>query len=143
MTMLDDVVAQLKADEGLRLSAYRDSRGVLTIGYGRNLDVLTITPEQAERWLIEDLNAAYHALDSRCPWAEELDPARHGILLQMVFNLGICGFLGFRRMLTALQRRDFNTAALEILNSDAAKQAPNRYARFARVIREGQTVAKA
>lgn len=137
MAMIDDVVAALKSDEGLRLSAYRDSRGVLTIGYGRNLEVLTISQDQADRWLVEDLNAAYHALDSRCPWAETLDPRRHGILLQMVFNLGIGGFLGFGKMLAAVQRKDFTGAALEILNSQAAKQAPARYARFAKVIREG------
>lgn len=135
--MIDDVVAALKQDEGLRLSSYQDSRGVWTVGYGRNLQTMTITHDQAERWLVEDLNAAYHALDSRCPWAEQLDPGRHGVLLQMVFNLGIGGFLGFGKMLAALQRKDFTGAALEILNSQAAKQAPNRYARFAKVIREG------
>ena len=32
------VVAQLQADEAFRAHYYRDTRGVLTIGYGTNLD---------------------------------------------------------------------------------------------------------
>src|SRR5574337_539668 len=43
--------------EGLRLTAYRDSGGVWTIGFGHTKDVTqgqTCTAEQAAAWLAED-----------------------------------------------------------------------------------------
>ncbi len=47
--------------EGCRLVAYRDSAGVLTIGYGHTRGVvegMTCTQAQAEAWLREDIHAA-------------------------------------------------------------------------------------
>ncbi|MGV8268300.1 lysozyme, partial [Pseudomonas aeruginosa] len=48
----------IKSFEGLRLSAYQDSVGVWTIGYGTTRGVtryMTITVEQAERLLSNDI----------------------------------------------------------------------------------------
>lgn len=63
----------IKRFEGLRLKAYRDSGGVLTIGYGHTASVVdgqVITIAQAEDFLkadlktaekhVNDLNSAYH-----------------------------------------------------------------------------------
>jgi len=38
--LLDRILEQLVRHEGLRLKAYRCTTGKLTIGYGRNLDLL-------------------------------------------------------------------------------------------------------
>jgi GH24 family phage-related lysozyme (muramidase) len=52
MKISDRGLALIKRAEGLRLDAYKDGGGVLTIGYGSTRDVhasLTITPGEAER----------------------------------------------------------------------------------------------
>lgn len=49
--------ALLRVLEGCRLTAYRDTGGVLTIGFGHTAGVtdgMTITMEQAEQFLAED-----------------------------------------------------------------------------------------
>ena len=55
----DEFRAMLTNFEGVRLKAYRDSVGVLTIGYGSTGDVRegdTITMERAEELLAEDVS---------------------------------------------------------------------------------------
>jgi len=47
-TLPEIVAAQLRVHEGLRLDLYRDSVGVLTIGYGRNLQDCGISRVEAE-----------------------------------------------------------------------------------------------
>lgn len=49
----------IKSFEGCRLSAYRDSVGVLTIGYGHTSGVtegMTISQERADALLLEDID---------------------------------------------------------------------------------------
>ena len=62
----DELLAQVKIEEGLRLKTYLCPAGRRTIGYGRNLDAMPyfegnkipdeITEDQAEAILHRDLN---------------------------------------------------------------------------------------
>uniref|UniRef100_UPI00398051FD glycoside hydrolase family protein n=1 Tax=Salmonella sp. s60093 TaxID=3159721 RepID=UPI00398051FD len=54
---------ELRRDEGLRLKPYRESVGVLTIGYGRNLEANGITEREAGFLLRNDILKAYRVLD--------------------------------------------------------------------------------
>ena len=131
----------LRRDEGLRLLAYRCTAGVLTIGYGHTAGVQdgdTCTKAQAEAWLRDDVAAALSGLDRAVPWWRGLSDARQRALANMAFQLGLARLLGFRRMLAALQRGDFATAAAEALDSKWAREdTPERARRVARLIREG------
>src|SRR5574337_412189 len=79
----------IKAAEGLRLTAYRDSVGVLTIGYGSTGGIKpgqTITPEQAEAMLVDDLDEAAEAV--RQLVTVPLTQGQFDALCSFVFNLG-------------------------------------------------------
>lgn len=82
----------IKKFEGCKLYAYRDSVGVLTIGYGHIKNVkagMTITQQQAETFLKDDIkpietllngmgiNFSQNQFDALCSW---------------IFNLGIVRF---------------------------------------------------
>lgn len=57
MIVSPDGVALIRAFEGLRLNAYRDSTGLWTVGYGHTLTAIpgmVVTPEQAESLLQSD-----------------------------------------------------------------------------------------
>lgn len=57
MTQETLAAALIRAFEGLRLTAYQDSGGVWTIGFGHTAGVhsgMTCTPEQAAAWLAAD-----------------------------------------------------------------------------------------
>lgn len=81
-----------KASEGLRLEAYPDPAtggAPWTIGYGRAHGVNpgdTCTQEQAEAWLVEDLNAAADIV--RAAVKVPLTQGQFDALTDFVFNVG-------------------------------------------------------
>lgn len=123
--------------EGLRLKAYQDSVGVWTIGYGTNLQELTIDKSQAERWLSEHLAESERECE-RFPWYAGMTPMRQRALCELVYNLGMPRLLGFTKMLQAISDGDFERAAKELLDSKWAGQVgPSRSMRLATMLRLG------
>lgn len=125
----------LTQDEGVRLTPYRDTVGVLTIGVGHNLEA-GITPEAAQFILQQDISAALALLDARVPWWRRLDEVRQRVLANMAFNLG-ARVLGFGAMLAALEDGDYEKAADEMLDSVWAFQVKARATRLAHQMRTG------
>lgn len=128
---------QLARHEGLRLYPYRDTVGKLTIGFGRNLEDVGITPEEAEFMLdndIEDVERHLRTVDEY----NELDQVRQTVIANMSFNLGFHGLMGFRNMWNAIRRRDYIGAAREMLDSRWAEQVGNRAKELADIMRTGE-----
>jgi lysozyme len=114
MRTSDAGVALVQGYEGLRLTAYRDSVGVLTIGYGHTgADVkqgMTITRDEAERLLRDDLHDAETAVEKavRVPMTQ----GQFDALVSFVFNLG-AGRLQTSTLLRKLNDRNYIGAADE------------------------------
>ena len=123
--------------EGIRARAYRDSVGVLTIGYGTNLEELEIDEPLAARWLARKLAEAERELE-KFGWYAGLTTTRQRALIELVYNLGLPRFLSFVDMLAALKRGAYTIAAAELLDSKWARQVgPTRSQRIAEMIRNG------
>jgi len=58
--------------------------------------------------------------------------------MNMLFNLGYTRFLGFKKMLHAIEVRDFNHAANEMLDSKWAGQVGQRAIELAQIMRSGE-----
>ncbi|TXN19251.1 lysozyme, partial [Methylobacterium sp. WL9] len=100
-------IAALKAREGVRLGAYRDSVGVPTIGYGHTKGVRLgqrITQAEADALFLEDL--ASHALPILSCIAVPVAEHERDALISIAFNIGVGGFRasGFLRRLNAGDR---------------------------------------
>lgn len=151
-TCMPWVCRRLAYHEGVVLKPYRCPEGKLTIGVGRNLEDNPLTDE--ERKACGDIyngitkNAAYMLLRNdvtRCEnelrkkilFYQELPVERQYALLDMCFNLGINRLLKFKKMLKAMENRNFPLAAYECLDSNYARQVPNRAKRIARLIKTG------
>ena len=81
--------------EGLRLSAYRDAVGVLTIGYGHTRGVkqgMVITKAQAEQFLADDLAPIEHHLTADLGEDGVLQ-CQFDALCSFCFNLGIGAYM--------------------------------------------------
>ncbi len=150
MDPLDAVIGPLKEqlvrDEGNHLKPYRDTSkqigfegrpGKLTIGVGRNLDDVGIFHDESDLMLGNDVARALNALAHSLPWFGNLDSARLGVLVNMTFNEGIAGLLGFRKMLGALEIRDYVTAAQEMEDSLWYQQVGARAARLVKQMQSG------
>lgn len=111
MSAIDSALPRLKTEEGFRPRAYRDTDGHLTIGYGLNVDA-GISQRVAAVVLNEQLQELHEAL-SRYSWYAGLDAVRQGVCLDIAFNDGLHGLLGFPRMIAALAAKDWLTAHSE------------------------------
>ncbi len=130
----------LSIHEGFRQFPYYDTTGNLTIGFGRNLSDRGISKSEALSLLDNDIDYFMKKLIKELPFFNELDEARKIVLVNMCFNLGVVGFLQFENMLDAVRRKDWVTAAKEIMSSKAARQAPKRYQQLANIMKTGVIV---
>ena len=156
---------QLILHEGLKLRTYRCPAGYWTIGVGRNLetkslsrgeqqyilgcDELTpqqvinilrrrgITKEEALVLLAHDIQDCEQDL-RQFEWFDRLDPVRRKVVLDMLFNLGAAGFRKFRKMIAALERGDYDTAAAEMVDSKWYHQVGTRARRLVEMMRTGE-----
>lgn len=133
----DALRQQLIAHEGVRFFPYTDTAGKLTIGVGRNLTDVGISPQEANTLLDNDINGAVAGLNRRWPWFPTLDPMRQRVLIDMAFNLGITGLAGFPKMLAAVEAGAYDEAADEMLDSTWAKQVGTRAVKLAAMMRTG------
>lgn len=134
----------IRKHEGLKLEAYRDNRGNLTIGYGhtgRNVfEGMQITLEQAESLLDGDTASAVSECRSNFKWFDVLCDMRQNVIASMVYNMGIFRIHTFKKMLEAMDCCDFETAANEMLCSKWAGEVGSRAPELAQMMREGDTV---
>ena len=143
----------LKHHEGLRLEAYKDTKGLWTIGIGHLLDQeqhddelevlgledelddwegFTITEEQAYALLeldiedaVEDLAPAFTPED-----IEALDEPRRVVLISMAFQLGGGGVRKFKSFIKHLKAGEYSKAADEMLWSNG--ETKNRRSKWYR-----------
>lgn len=141
--MVSSLAEQLVRDEGVVLHAYPDSLGFLTIGIGRLIDKRKnggISLDEALYLLQNDIKAKTTALLAALPWASALDEARRGALLNLAFNLGVEGLLGFKNFLSLMEKGQYAEASRELLNSKWATQVGPRANRLSRQIATGEWV---
>ena len=120
------LIARLKREEGLRLFPYKDTVGITTIGYGRNLEYVGISKMEAEIMLENDVENVISELKKMFSFFKDLDEARKVVLIDMGYNMGIHGLSAFRHMIAAVAKGDYKLAAKEMLNSKWAQQVKNR-----------------
>lgn len=129
------LAGQLLVDEGLRLTPYRCPAGKLTIGVGRNLEDRGITQAEALLLLENDISAFWGQLCVRLPWLLQAPEPVQEAVVNMAFNLGLAGLLGFKTTLGLMQGGSYAEAAEEMLASRWAGQVGERARRLAAQVR--------
>lgn len=129
-------------DEGVRHEAYRDTRGIWTIGIGHT------GPEVCAGLVWDDFaidaafqldeSAAWQGVQDSLAWFAGLNEPRQAVLISLCFQLGLRGLLEFHATLGALRDEHYADAAAQLLRSDLAKQTPARARREARQLETGE-----
>lgn len=136
--------AQLRTEEGLSNVAYKDTRGIWTIGRGHTGPEVTAglswTDAQIEDAFNRDVQSHEGAVQNALPWITDLDDARQVVLYQMAFQMGLAGLLKFRDTLDAARSGDYARAARGMRASLWAKQTPARALRLAAQMETGEFV---
>ena len=136
MSYLDICRKQLPIDEGRRARAYKDSKGIWTVGIGRNLEHVNFSDDEIALMFANDLERADSLARVLVPNFDTLSEARKAVLVNMAVNLG--PRLGqFARFLEAVRLEDFLRAAQEMEDSLWHKQVGARALRLEEAMREG------
>lgn len=128
---------RLEEEEGCELFLYDCPAGYKTLGIGRNVESRGITKAEALTMLETDINVVISELDDAFPWWNDLSENRKIALADLAFNLGMPKLKAFVKCLKHLQNGDYENSAIELLDSNYAKQVTNRAKRNAKLIREG------
>jgi len=137
MRNVTDIASQLTLDEDKRKFPYLDTKGKTTIGIGRNLTDDGLADDEISYLLKNDLSRVQNSLGMNIPWFSTLDPPRQGVLVNMAFNMGVHGLLGFHDTLSAMAKQDWEAAAVDMENSLWAKEVGDRATRLAQQLRTG------
>jgi len=150
---INEMIQRFVLNEGCSLMPYKDTKNLLTIGIGRCIDKNPLTQEEkkvcgdymrgitknaAFYLLRNDISRVMKECSKNIPFFYTLDAERRYCLIDMCFNMGIKGLLGFKKMLSAMGVGDWNWAADECLSSKYAKDTGIRARRIAKTIRTGR-----
>lgn len=116
---------ELEEDEGRVPYAYQDHKGYWTAGVGFLIDKDKggrIPEPVIDFWLSYLVEEREKQLDQYIPWWRTLSDARQRALIQMSYQLGVSGLLGFPRMLKALQEGNWGEAYRQALDSKWARE---------------------
>lgn len=136
----DKLKAQLIIDEDKIAHAYEDSLGYLTIGVGHLVDKRKgggLSNNAIDYILNEDIDKKYAGLIDALPWVRTLDDARQNVLINLAFNMGVAGLLGFTKTLAYIKRGEYKKASIEMLDSDWSKQVGDRAKRLSKIMETG------
>jgi lysozyme len=129
----DKAKMELMIDEGSRLVVYDDAtgdpikpgsvvKGHPSIGIGRALDVNGLSQLEVMYLLDNDIARTWRALRQALPWVDALPDAHQRVILNMAFNMGIVGLLGWVHFLDAMRTGDRAKAKQELFDSKWAYQ---------------------
>lgn len=152
---IEQLIADLIQEEGLKLKAYTCPAGKRTVGVGRNfqdvpfskaecqalfgttsisfqnadkiLSTKGITKEQAKILLTNDINNCILQLQGQSFWKSvKDDDPRARAIIDLCFNMGINGLLGFKNTLAFIEKKDWPNAAKNLTLSKWYTQVGDR-----------------
>lgn len=129
--------AEIELEEGRSKYVYEDPTGLSAIGCGRIVDRRTgegLSDAEIDILLGNDIARIMEEFDRRIPWWKGLADAPRRAMVSMAYQLGVHGFLDFKLTVEYLRQHNYAAAATESLNSEWAKQTPERARRVATLL---------
>lgn len=127
---------RIKQHEGKRNTPYKDSEGILTVGYGRNLRDVPFSDDEVDLMFENDFRRAVDRAESFFVY-HALNEVRRGVLIEMIFQMGAKGVAKFVKFLDAAAEGDWQKAHDEMLDSKWAEQTPERAEKLAKIFLNG------
>lgn len=135
----DQFIEQLKRHEGFRDKIYLDNVGIATIGWGHALiPGSAMSVEICEKLLDQDIANVERDFEAFDFGLDPNDTVRKYALMNMIFNLGMVRFSGFRKFIAAIKEKAWMKASLEAIDSKWARQVGNRAVELSEMIRTGK-----
>lgn len=127
----------LMTDEQYRKFLYLDSKGHGTIGFGHDQDANGMSLNIALATLDEDMQKAEIDAMKALPNYSDLSDNRKIVVISMIFNLGLDGFLTFHEMISAMISGNDDEVVKQMLQSKWHNEIGDRAVRLAQMWQEG------
>ena len=132
----DKAADLIKKHEGYRDYVYLDTENIPTCGYGHALIEGSYVPHYvADKFFQQDFR---NAINDYNLFNFELDAVRRAVVLNMLFNLGLCRFKTFKLFINALYAQDYTLAALHMIDSKWYRQVGNRGKELEKMMQSGE-----
>jgi lysozyme len=138
--MIEQLKSELMADEGCVDYIYKDHLGLKSCGVGHfvresdpefDLEIgASITDDRVQELFDQDIAWTMRDCLRLLPEFDELPTEVKLIFANMMFNLGASRLGGFKRMLAAVEKGDWSSAADEMVDSKWHRQVPERSGRL-------------
>ncbi len=139
MTWLSDTAKLIERHEGRRATPYQDSKGIWSVGVGRNLTTSRFTDDEIDLMLASDVSTALEDAKALFVGAwPGLSETRRTALVDMAFNLGRGRLATFVKLRAAVARMDWAAAADEMLDSRWHTDVGHRADALAAMMRTGE-----
>lgn len=147
----------IKEAEGFMGIEYLCPAGYRTIGYGRNLETnplseierakcfrtqdgkLSISETTANEWLTSEVLEIAKDCEGK-DWFEYIGFERKGVIIDLIYNLGLAKWNTFKRCQLALSSKDFGVASLELEDSKWYRQVGLRGKRNVEIMKFGEKI---
>ena len=135
----------IEAAEGYREKAYYCTEGYPTIGIGAKLGpkgaplehyTLSVGRQAAKALLEQEINEILKAI-CNTKWFSNCNAERRAVIVSMAYQMGTAGLLKFKKMIAAIESRNWVEAERQALDSRWARQTERRAKHHARVLRTG------
>jgi len=143
---LQEIKDRIKKHEGYRDMVYEDHLGFKTVGYGHLvvedgfIPGIQYSKKELEEVFEKDFAIALKDA-TKLVGDYDLDDRAFGVVIEMCFQLGFPKVSKFKFFLAALEKQDYETAAMEMENSRWQKQTPERCEELSNIIRSCRTNA--
>ena len=124
--LLFELKNHIKEYEGFSRLVYECTSGYATIGYGRNVEQVGISKDEADHLLQNDIDQCLKELRGIMNRFDQLPDKAQLVLIDMCYNLGLSKLLNFENMLDAIDAGNWEKASEELFDSRYAAQVKRR-----------------
>jgi lysozyme len=132
--------AYIKGNEGFRQFVYDDKtgkplkpgdtlQGSAAIGNGRDLIKTGISEVESEILTANTIEERIQSLTAELPWWIGRPADVQMVMVDVAYQCGVAGLLGFKNMLSCIHAGDYLGAARELMDSDLGRGHPERTGR--------------
>ena len=132
---MQDIINSIKAHEGYEPMVYQCTEGHDTIGVGFKVADLKLSEKVCDLILEEKLNDLIPRIERKLSWFRYTQDEVKLVIVNMCYQLGLSGVLMFKRALAAMEIKNWEMAADEMLDSLWARQTSRRANELADLIR--------
>ena len=132
---MQDIINSIKAHEGYEPMVYQCTEGHDTIGVGFKVDDLFLSEKVCDLILEEKLNDLIPRIERKLSWFRYTQDEVKLVIVNMCYQMGLSGVLKFKRALAAMEIKNWEMAADEMLDSLWARQTSRRANELADLIR--------